>query len=404
VNTALTFDVPPNTGSFTIVEQAVSASPSDVTFGGVTLHNVPLPLRILEPNGSVFFDDTSGVPADFSAANAVYYGGKPLTGAFTVPNTTHAATAFIREVPAGTWSFVVGDYAAECNNVGAGGGCTSGGSTSGVYDATVLLRPGPVPSTATIDLDVYLVSLDPTLQASTAPANPGLGRMLSTLSSIYAEAGLCVGRVTYLDVPQWARLKYATGVDSTLTGPCDDLSQLFTLSRSGTALQIFLVDDILTSGVPGTGGLRTVGIDGTIPGLSTIGGTIVSGAVVNASDIGHGTCGNDIDLAHCGSDEAAAIVAHEAGHWLGLYHPTERNGTVFDPVSDTGVCVCSQCVAPVNRPSCGISGPAAAMVTNADCTAGGKCSGGDNLMFWLVGGQALTAGQGQIMRANPATR
>jgi hypothetical protein len=202
--------------------------------------------------------------------------------------------------------------------------------------------------------------------------------------------------VTYLDVAAWAKSRYSAGVDAARLGPCDAISQLLTLSRPGTAVPIFLVDDI--QGASGTS--RTVGLDGAIPGPSTIGGTVASGAVVNASDVGFGACGAAMDLTGCGADATAAVVAHEVGHYLGLYHVTEGTGTVFDPVADTPTCACSACAPPAARASC----DAGTTLSSADCSAGGSCAGADNLMFWLVGGDRLSAQQAQLVRASPATR
>jgi len=400
VNTRVAFDVPDKTGSFTIVLQKVTASTGDVTFAGTqAFRNTPVPLKITAPDGSAFYDDTS-VPLDFTKANAVHFPGQSGTGAFTVPNTSHTLSAWQRGVPTGHWTFVVGDYAAECADLGPSG-CTSGADTSGVYDVTVLLRPGPLPTTGTIDVSFYLAST--TYQASTAGTDPGLARMVATFNSIFANAGICLNKVTFVDVPAWARTKYAAGVDVSRTGPCDDLSQLFTLSQPDSDIHIFLVDDILQNG---GGGLLTVGIDGAIPGPSSIGGTIVSGAVVNDANVEHGVgtsaCGATPDFSACGPDRTALVVAHETGHWLGLYHTTERNGGVFDPVSDTGTCPCAQCAPQQNLAAC--STPLA-LVTQTDCSKGASCSGANNLMFWEVGSEAtLSPQQAQIMRGNPAVR
>lgn len=397
-NAAARFEVPSGTGSFTILQQAVAASTARVTFAGsVPLQNAPVPLRVLQPGGGLFFDDAAALPADRSQAAAVTYGGRQGTGAFTAPGTSRSLAAWARGVPAGTWTLVAGDYAAECANVGAPA-CTSGADTSGVYDVTVLLRPGPVPSTGTVDVDFYLVTGATALRAATAAADPGVQRMLASLTTLFARAGLCLGTATFLDVPAWARARYAAGVDASQDGPCDPASQLFTLSRPGTALPVFLVDDILSGGGSGA---RTKGADGSIPGPSSVGGTVASGTLVSLADLGHGTCGAELDVLRCGADATAAVVAHEAGHWLGLFHVTERSGVTFDPLADTATCACSACAPATQRGACGTP---AAEVGAAECAKGGSCAGAENLMFWLVGGDQLSAQQGQAMRANPLVR
>ena len=40
----------------------------------------------------------------------------------------------------------------------------------------------------------------------------------------------------------------------------------------------------------------------------------------------------------CGADQVAYIAAHESGHYLGLYHTTEANAGIFDPLGDTPQC------------------------------------------------------------------
>jgi len=258
---------------------------------------------------------------------------------------------------------------------------------------TVLLRPGPVPSTGTIDVDFYLATAQ--FSASAAVTDPGMARMVSTLGAIYADAGICLGKVTFIDLPAWAKAKYAT-VDGTDRGPCGALSQLFTLSLQDAALPLFLVDRVQVVS-PSNQYEYVVGIDAAIPGPSSMGGTVVSGAAIGISCVGPGSCAPGI----VDPDKVAAVAAHEGGHWLGLFHTTEENGAVFDALSDTGICVCSQCVAEAYRSTCGTS---SAEVDTAVCSTGGSCSGGENLMFWLTGGTAISPQQAQVMRANPLVR
>jgi hypothetical protein len=68
-------------------------------------------------------------------------------------------------------------------------------------------------------------------------------------------------------------------------------------------------------------------------------------------------------------------AAHEVGHYLGLYHTSERDGMEHDPIADT-----------------------------PECAAGASaCPDASNVMFWTGGGgrSKLTAGQGVVMRRHP---
>ena len=409
VGDVVSFNVAAGTGSFSIVSQAMNASASDVTFifGGqdITVPNSVVPVIVSQPDGTTFYDDNAAPPSDPATALAAYAGLTPSTGAFTAPNTTASLNAFDGGVPAGTWSFKVSDFAAECASFGPGS-CRDGGSATSTYDISVLTVPARGRSSGTVDVSFYLVTNS--ITAASAVSNAGMLRMLSTLETIYGRAGVCLGTVTFYDVPAWARAKFATGVAGDRTGPCDELDQMSTLSIPGNTLNFFFVDDIRPSAASGIG--TVVGIDGSIPGPSTFGGTVHSGAVVNASDLGHGTCGSSIDLSGCGSDVVAYITAHEGGHWMGLYHSTESFGSTFDPVADTGQCVCTQCAPVASQPKCAANHPSLSpgqlptQVTVADCNKGGSCDGSQFLMFWLFDATSLgqfSAQQAQIVRANP---
>ncbi len=79
-------------------------------------------------------------------------------------------------------------------------------------------------------------------------------------------------------------------------------------------------------------------------------------------------------------------MAHETGHWLGLFHTTEAQGTSFDPLPDTPQC--PQTVYDSNHD--GLMEPQ-------------ECPDGTNLMFWLngVGQSQLTPNQQFVMLRNP---
>jgi hypothetical protein len=310
----------------------------------------------------------------------------------TIPNTTAGLDTLASGgvLPAGVWKFVVNDFAAECANTQD---CT-GGTSESTYDLSVLLKGAPQAS-GTVDVAFYLVG--GTLNAGAAATNARVQRMVSTFGAIFANLGLCLGTVTFHDVPAWAKAKYATSIDADKDGPCDALSQMFTLARSSNTLNFFLVEAISSSSAGG----QVVGIDGTIPGPSTLGGTVHSGAAVTGADLLSGTCtGTTPNFSSCGADRVAYIAAHEAGHWLGLYHTSEAGGADFDPLSDTSVCNCQVCGKTPAK--CGADqGPT--LVSAADCSTV-SCGGGDNLMFWQldesVSKGRASAQQGRVARAN----
>jgi hypothetical protein len=279
------------------------------------------------------------------------------------------------------------------------------GGTSDQYDIQVLTKSGTIPSAGTIDVAIYLVG--GTLTSTSAVTDPAMTRMVTTLGQLYAGAGLCLGTVTIYDVPSWAKTKYGTGLNVDDASVCGDLSQMFTLSSPGNQLNFFLVDDLVASTVNNA---VVVGVDGSIPGPSSIGGTVISGAAVSSADLSLTGCGSTMNVTQCGADEVAYIAAHEGGHWMGLYHPTELFGDLFDPLSDTATCACTACAPASAQSSCTANNPNASSPTTMSgswCTASTTCGGGDNLMFWVISSSSqgtLTSDQGLTMRSNPLVR
>jgi hypothetical protein len=422
-----TFVVPPGTWSVTIVSQEVgeSAVPGIVYFG-FGIPNSVVPTDVREPGGATFYTDTpESVPSDendypdFTRALAYYGGFTPTSGALTIPNTTPGLDRVrsLGELAPGTWRFTVNDFALECLTTPS---CSvdPAAARAGRYDVRVITRPGPIASTGTLDVDVYLATeaFDPASGGSgavVAAAHPALRRVFDGVARVLSNAGICLGQVTIHDLPAWAKLRYGTlNVDT--TGPCDALSQLFTLAEAQRpSVHLFLVDEITATDAEGE--FRVVGLDGSIPGPSGVPGTINGGTIVSLEDLDRqvpgADCAGALDVRRCGNDRIAYIVAHEAGHWLGLYHVTERTGTIFDPLSDTPTCACAACAPMLERASCADTEPEGqpANVVGAWCDhEGPRCSGASNLMFWLLDDDrteaALSPQQGEVMRLNPAVR
>jgi hypothetical protein len=403
VGDVVTFDVPAGTAGFSIVSQAVGNVPPTVTYKGTVIPNIVVPDKVTAPNGDLIYDDFVAAGADPSNKLAFYATDSPSTGAFSIPNTTPMLGRAAKGLQTGNWSFKVNDFAFEC--VGdANCGATS--SSTSQYDVSVVLRSGSVTDKGTLDIALYLVGVPAGLTSASAAADPGVQRMVQSLSKLYGGAGLCVGKVTVYDVPAWAQAAYGANMNVDDTTPCGKLNQMFTLSVPGDQLNFFLVAHMVAAS---QGGGTVVGIDGTIPGPSAYGGTIHSGAAVSSDSLETRltSCGSSFSLS-CGPDEVAYIAAHEGGHWMGLYHTTEYDGESFDPLVDTSKCPCEQCALAADRANCNNPDPSKRTSVNVgQCTASSTCGGGDDLMFWILAGGSLgklTCEQGAVMRSNVAVR
>jgi hypothetical protein len=412
VGTELSFTVPPDAGSVTIVQQANLAGLT-VTYKDQVIDNSAVPLTITFPDGGIAYDDNDQAVqdalkpspdggADLSGFYAAFGGDSPNTAAFTFPNTTASLAA---GVPEGTWKFVVNDYAYECTLLS---GCSDGGSADSIYDISVITRTQPQGSV--LDVAFYIVADMRTrsgapLREANAPADPQVQRMVQTFKSIMANAGM-TANVNFHDVSASDRSRFGTNLDVTSTGPCEEMNQMFTLSGAnpGNVMNLFLVNG-LTEASP-NGSLTVIGIDGTIPGPSSFNGTVQSGAVISAADLFQVPalgCSAGMDVGGCGPDLVAYVSAHETGHFLGLSHPTEQEGANFDPLTDTAKCPCTTCASTRDRPKCGNYGDNAPVISGCAGAPAG-CDGGDNLMFWLlqpgISAGTLTLQQSQVMRLN----
>jgi hypothetical protein len=421
VGETVTFTVPAGTGSVTLVQQgAEPLAPQTVTLNGTVYPNTVVPGTITV-NGTTFYAQSAAPPADPSTwggpngiGSMFFEAAAPWAGTVTVPNTTNALDYVTANggVPSGTWAVQVFDYAAGCSPPS----CTIGDPATkyppGKYGMNAFLKPGPVGAAGTVDVNVYLVT-DRYTKAS-AEADPSMARMVSTLGAYLAGAGLSVGTATFVDVPASVKAQYASGLNVDDATACGEPAQVLSLAGPGNVLNLFLVNSLFSS--TGPVGTTLIGLDGTIPGPASVGGTVSSGALVSIANLTTGAatgCAGGTSLTTCGADFTAYVAAHEAGHALGLYHDTEWTGTSFDPVKDTPTCLCSQCA--VDKTTCdtGTQTASTYQMTNADCVralvdASLPCGGGENLMFWLVSRTlstgALTPQQARIMRANPVVR
>jgi hypothetical protein len=322
----LVFATPPDSVSVTLRAQTLSGDPLPLSF--YDIHD-PRDQRIflLDEIAELRDQPLRWIPADTEEAIAAL-----------VPNATP------ERLP-----YVPGAHRVRVLALPRSG--SDDGSVRVRVSALVKRAPGGTVSAGTLDLDVHLVGVGVT--AAQAPSNSRVQSMLSRFRTLMSRASITVGDVAYHDVTT-----STLAVIDTIEGSGSELASLFRLSapRSGNRVSIFLVRYI-------SDGMGTLGIAGGIPGPSGIHGSMHSGVVVSFDP---GTC----DAADCGE-----IMAHEVGHFLGLYHVTER---------------LRPCGAGESPPGCSPFGGSDVI---GDTTRGDTT----NLMNWSIGGTQLSSGQRFVM-------
>lgn len=225
----------------------------------------------------------------------------------------------------------------------------------------------------TLNLNLFLVAMDDGAAKRQT--------MVDEMARLMANGGIAVGGVTVYSLTgdDASRLTFLDeDTDTNQNGIPDDMEELFQMSSAAVEanLNIFFVRSI--------SGFGTLGIAGDIPGPGA-NGTITSGVVVN-------TFGGLADMTQGELVLQGATMAHEGGHYLGLYHTTESGGTLFDPISDTPEC--SRAVYDTNGDG---------IVSSREC----KEVDGPNLMFWSAASYAqetISDGQAEVWKGHPLVR
>ena len=253
----------------------------------------------------------------------------------------------------GAWSF---DWF-----VGAGNG--------GSLDCGAVIRSGigdDVGSDATINVEVVFVGVD--LTAATAADDADWQSALDTFETEWGTAGLTVN-VVYKDFG--GNVDRFTVVDVT----DDDYSEFNDLLRTADpddprSITFFVVEEIANNS---DGGATILGLSAGPPGAATVPRTSKSGVIVSG-----------VDLRDAPGD-VGRIMAHEGGHFLGLYHTTEKDGSNHDPLDDT--------------PRCTSDGDGDGILLASECAG----SGSGNVMFWTFGDDnpSFSGDQGWVVRRNP---
>jgi hypothetical protein len=229
-----------------------------------------------------------------------------------------------------------------------------------------------------LDLNLFYVGArDLTPEGDRGP--PLIAEALDLVDEILGQAQIFIGDVRQIevtgDLPQrgvafpMGDAAQGFAVLQVRFGVYVELPSLFRLSAgaSNAALDLFFVADI----EPRTGDGEPQAEAGGIPGPLGLHGTGSSGIAI-ATDMMTGD-----------PERLGRTLAHELGHFLGLFHTSEADGSVYDGLQDT--------------PECRVDRD-----LNGDGLEPSECAdaGADNLMFWATtSGTVLTGDQRALLRS-----
>ncbi|MEQ1505287.1 MAG: hypothetical protein ABMB14_23855 [Myxococcota bacterium] len=244
-----------------------------------------------------------------------------------------------------------------------------GAGSDGTATCGAVHRVDTVSDPGVVHVAFVFVGVDG-IDATTAPDDP---QWQAALAQFEAEWGNGRLSTNY----EYADFAGDVATYSVVDVADDDYSEFNDLLRTAEpagarTITFFLVSEIVNQSA---GGATILGLSGGPPGAAAVPGTSKSGVIVTLADLAGS------------AEDIGKIMAHEGGHFLGLFHTTEKDGGRFDVLGDTPEC----------DPSNDANGNG--QMNTDECAA----LGSDNVMWWTLtsGTAAMSDDQSFVLRSNP---
>lgn len=342
-------------GTFAVTDEdfasVVFDIPDDALSFGLTfdsdnrIEGVSTVIQLLGPNGNVIYDAFNPI-----ASSMKFFDGEGSPTSFIYPNAPSL------NLTPGQYTLEFAAYAPANVKV------------------DLHIKSGSEPVLETLPMTFWFLG-NSYYSASTAETDPFFQLAVAEMTSIYANAGISLDPIVYRDADEEVALAYSA-FDIELTSISEVILETLGQDRSPGAHMVFNDQLFL-----GDGGVL-YGVSAGLPGPPSLNDTATLGVFV-ALDVHVTDEGLD-------STELGATMAHELGHYLGLFHISEADGTSHDPLSDTAECYDSD------------------DTDGSGSLDGDECGGAaaTNMMFWTSAENftqdQISPAQSWVLHRNPA--